>query len=83
MTFKIVALSHFAACGGEKRRSSEDTSRFGKGLTPSALPLFPTMLQPFHDIIIDNHLYVKLYNLVNLYFKLFLSIFNAKWGFAA
>jgi hypothetical protein len=35
----------FAACGGEDRRRSEDTSRSGKGLAPSALPLFPSMQQ--------------------------------------
>jgi hypothetical protein len=33
----------FSICGGEKGRSSEDTSRSGKGLAPSALPLFSTM----------------------------------------
>jgi hypothetical protein len=40
---RVITCSLFAACGGEKRRSSEDTSRSGKGLASSALPLFPTM----------------------------------------
>jgi hypothetical protein len=38
----IVTCSLFAACGSEKRRS-EDTSRSGKGLAPSALPHFLTL----------------------------------------
>jgi hypothetical protein len=67
----------------KKRRRNEDTSRSGKKLTPSALPLFPTMPQPFHDIMIDNRLYVKVCNFVNFCFKTFLGIFNAKWGFSA
>jgi hypothetical protein len=37
-----VACSHFAACGGEKRRRSEDTSRSSKELRP--LPGNPTAL---------------------------------------
>jgi len=33
--------------------------------------------------MIDNRLYVKACYFVNFYFKTFLDIFNAKWGFAA
>ncbi|SRR5258708_7501997 len=40
---RVVACALFAACGGEKRRRSEDTSRSGKGLAPSALPLLLTL----------------------------------------
>jgi hypothetical protein len=37
-----VSLLPLAA---KRRRRSEDTSRSGKGLAPSALPLFPSMQQ--------------------------------------
>jgi hypothetical protein len=83
VTFKVVTLSLLAAHGGEKRRRSEGISRSGPLPEPSALSFFPTMPQPFHDIMIDNRLYVKACNFVNLYFKTFLGIFNAKWGFSA
>ena len=40
----------FAACGGGKEGGSEDTSRSGKGLSPSALlqayVVFPILQQP-------------------------------------
>jgi hypothetical protein len=35
---RAVAFLIFAACGGEKRKRSEDTSRSGKGLRPPAFP---------------------------------------------
>lgn len=81
VTFKVVALSLLAAHGGEKRKRSESTASSGPLPEPSALTFFPTIPQPFHDIMIDNRLYVKACNFVNFYFKTFLGIFNAKWGF--
>jgi len=52
---RVVACALFAACGGEKRRRSEDTSRSGKGLAPSALPLLLTLsMSEKRTITLDN-----------------------------
>jgi hypothetical protein len=43
-TCRAVAFFLFAACDGEKRKRSEDTSHSGKGLRPPALPDHATAL---------------------------------------